>query len=97
MKTLRLLLGDQLNPNHSWFKNVDDEIYYVLMEVNQETSYVLHHAQKILAIFAAMRDFKEFLLKNNHQVVYIKINDKDIPAWFNVYSILRLINYKEKE
>ena len=75
MKTLRLILGDQLNPNHSWFKTTNDEIYYVLMEVKQETSYVLHHAQKIIAIFAAMRDFKGFLLKNNHHVIYIKIND----------------------
>ncbi|MFM8490721.1 MAG: cryptochrome/photolyase family protein, partial [Candidatus Methylopumilus sp.] len=41
MKTLRLILGDQLNPNHSWFKNTNDDIYYVLMEVKQETSYVL--------------------------------------------------------
>ena len=61
MKILRLILGDQLNPNHSWFKNIDDEILYVLMEVKQETNYVLHHAQKILAIFAAMRDFKNML------------------------------------
>jgi len=63
MKILRLILGDQLNSNHSWFKNTDDEILYVLMEVKQETSYVLHHAQKILAIFAAMRDFKSMLAK----------------------------------
>lgn len=63
MKILRLILGDQLNSNHSWFKNTDDEILYVLMEVKQETNYVLHHAQKILAIFAAMRDFKSMLAK----------------------------------
>jgi len=75
MKTLRLILGDQLNPNHSWFKNVDDEIIYVLMEVKQETNYVLHHAQKIIAIFAAMRDFQLSLTKNGHQVIYLKIND----------------------
>ena len=54
--TLRLLLGDQLNPAHSWFDAQDAGIVYVLMEVRQETDYVLHHAQKILAIFAAMRD-----------------------------------------
>ena len=76
MKILRLILGDQLNPNHSWFKNTDDEILYVLMEVKQETNYVLHHAQKILAIFAAMRDFKSALTKDNHQVIYLKINEK---------------------
>ena len=52
--TLRLLLGDQLNPEHSWFATQDDGVVYVLMEVRQETDYVLHHAQKILAIFAAM-------------------------------------------
>jgi Uncharacterized protein related to deoxyribodipyrimidine photolyase len=51
--TLRLLLGDQLNPQHSWFATRDDGVVYVLMEVRQETDYVLHHAQKILAIFAA--------------------------------------------
>jgi deoxyribodipyrimidine photolyase-related protein len=55
--TLRLVLGDQLNPEHSWFRQVDLQVVYVLMEVRQETDYVLHHAQKILAIFAAMRDF----------------------------------------
>ena len=57
MTMLRLLLGDQLNPEHSWFAASDPDVLYVLMEVRQETDYVLHHAQKILAIFAAMRDF----------------------------------------
>ncbi len=99
MKTLRLILGDQLNPNHSWFKNVDDEIYYVLMEVKQETNYVLHHAQKILAIFAAMRDFKEFLKKNNHQVVYIKINDESNQQSFksNLNALIKLLRIKKFE
>ena len=43
--TLRLLLGDQLNPAHSWFATQDEGVVYVLMEVRQETDYVLHHAQ----------------------------------------------------
>ena len=51
--TLRLVLGDQLNPEHSWFQTTDPQVVYVLMEVRQETDYVLHHAQKILAIFSA--------------------------------------------
>ena len=99
MKTLRLILGDQLNPNHSWFKNVDDEIYYVLMEVIQETNYVLHHAQKILAIFAAMRDFKEFLTKDNHQVIYIKINDESNQQSFksNLNTLIKLLHIKKFE
>jgi deoxyribodipyrimidine photolyase-related protein len=45
-KTLRLILGDQLNSNHSWFKNTDDSVTYVLMEIRTETDYVAHHIQK---------------------------------------------------
>ena len=44
------------------------------MEVKQETSYVLHHAQKVLAIFAAMRDFAEHLRVQGHRVRYIAID-----------------------
>lgn len=67
--TLRLVLGDQLNPEHSWFRKVDLQVVYVLMEVRQETDYVLHHAQKILAIFAAMRDFARQLHADGHRLV----------------------------
>ena len=104
MKTLRLILGDQLNPNHSWFKNVDEEIIYVLMEVKQETNYVLHHAQKIIAIFAAMRDFESSLTKNGHQVIYLKINDgvnqhsfkANLNVMFNQHNIKKF-EYQEPD
>jgi len=99
MKILRLILGDQLNLNHSWFKNTDDEILYVLMEVKQETNYVLHHAQKILAIFAAMRDFKSMLAKKNHQVIYFKINEKSNQQSFklNLNTLLTQHNIQKFE
>ena len=73
--TLRLILGDQLNLLHSWFTAVDDNVIYVLMELRQETDYVLHHAQKILAIFAAMRDFAAQLKTAGHRVHYMAIDD----------------------
>ena len=73
--TLRLVLGDQLNPLHSWFAAVDDSVVYVLMELRQETDYVLHHAQKILAIFAGMRDFAAQLQAAGHCVHYLQIDD----------------------
>lgn len=73
--TLRLILGDQLNPLHSWFQSVDPQVVYVLMEVRQETDYVLHHAQKILAIFAAMRDFARHLREQGHCVRYVALDD----------------------
>ena len=73
--TLRLILGDQLNPHHSWFQERRDDAVYLLMELRQETDYVLHHAQKILAVFAAMRDFARLLRDAGHRVRYLAIDD----------------------
>ena len=75
MTTLRLILGDQLNPNHRWFETVDPDIHYALMEVRSETDYVLHHAQKIIAIFAGMRDLAAQLKHNGHVVHYLTLDD----------------------
>ncbi len=77
MTTLRLILGDQLNPRHSWFSAPDGQTVHVLMEIRQETDYVLHHAQKIIAIFAAMRDFARQLREAGHRVHYLAIDDPD--------------------
>lgn len=68
-------MGDQLNAAHSWFGRTDDDVLYVMMEIKQETAYVLHHAQKVIAIFAAMRAFKDWLIAEGHQVVYLTISD----------------------
>jgi len=73
--TLRLILGDQLNPLHSWFATVRPDVVYVLMEMRQETDYVLHHAQKIIAMFAAMRALAQQLSEAGHRVHYLAIDD----------------------
>ncbi len=82
--TLRLVLGDQLNPLHHWFREADPSVIYLLMEVRAETDYVLHHAQKVLGIFAAMRDFARQLKAAGHRVRYVTIDDpsnrQSIPA-----------------
>ncbi len=77
MSTLRLILGDQLNPLHPWFESTNSDVLYVFMEVRQETDYVLHHAQKILAIFAGMRDLASKLRASGHRVHYFRIDDAD--------------------
>ncbi len=82
MTRLRLILGDQLDPNHPWFERIDPDTIHVMMEVRQETDYVRHHAQKIIAIFAAMRDFAARLRETGHRVDYLAIDD---PA--NLQSI----------
>lgn len=74
-KILRLILGDQLNSNHSWFKNLNPSVTYVLMELMQEQTYVKHHIQKILAFFGAMRQFATELKSAGHNVVYIPLDD----------------------
>lgn len=80
MTCLRLILGDQLNINHSWFAKAErsrGDLIYVLMEVRSETDYVVHHAQKILGIFAAMRAFAAALQKAGLAVHYLRLNDAD--------------------
>ncbi|NDC42944.1 MAG: cryptochrome/photolyase family protein, partial [Chitinophagia bacterium] len=76
-KTLRLILGDQLNLQHSWLAARDQGVTYVLMEVASETSYVRHHIQKVAGFFAAMRQFARQLETMQHRVVYIRLNDSD--------------------
>lgn len=77
MATLRLILGDQLDPQHDWFAHCDPGVVYVLMEVRQETDYVHHHAQKLIAVFAAMREFARRLRAAGHRVDYLAIDDPD--------------------
>ncbi|MFK7982853.1 MAG: cryptochrome/photolyase family protein [Saprospiraceae bacterium] len=74
-KTLRLILGDQLNYTHSWFSKVDKDVHYVLMEMRQETDYVKHHIQKIIGFFSAMRAFSSHLEAAGHQVIYYQLDD----------------------
>ena len=76
-RTLRLILGDQLNWAHHWFKQPDEDVLYVMMEIRQETDYVRHHAQKVIAIFAAMREFARQLSAEGHRVHYLHIDDLD--------------------
>jgi len=73
--TLRLILGDQLNINHSWYQEADPSVIYTLMEVRTETDYVWHHIQKVCAFFAAMEEFAAKLTEMGHAVHYIKLDD----------------------
>ncbi|MCH7404595.1 cryptochrome/photolyase family protein [Belliella aquatica] len=76
-KTLRLILGDQLNSKHSWFQNQSPEVTYLLMEMKQETDYVKHHIQKVVGFFLAMRNFSKSLTETGHQVIYLNLDDEE--------------------
>lgn len=75
MTILRLILGDQLNYKHSWYGQRQDNVHYLIMEMKQETDYVVHHAQKLIGFFAAMHNFANYLRKHGHNVVRLQIND----------------------
>jgi len=98
-KTLRLVLGDQLNPAHSWFKKRDDSVTFLLMEVKQETDYVLHHVQKICAFFLAMRQFASYLESRGHNVLYLRLDDKNNVQSIegNVRKIIKAYEYDRFE
>lgn len=69
-KTLRLVLGDQLNSQHSWYESTSSDTIYVMMEVLSETNYVRHHVQKVTGFFLAMRAFADQLQEGGHEVLY---------------------------
>lgn len=74
-KILRVILGDQLNENHSWFKDDAENIVYAMFEIKQETNYVKHHIQKVVGFFLAMRNFANRLKNKGFNVEYFKISD----------------------
>ncbi len=86
MKKLRLILGDQLNSEHSWFSEKDKNTVYLMAEMRQETDYVKHHIQKVVAFFMSMRNFATFLQSSGHEVIYIKILNEE-----NVQNLEQII------
>jgi deoxyribodipyrimidine photolyase-related protein len=80
----RLILGDQLNPQHSWFSQVEpDKLCYYLVEAFEELTYAPHHRQKMLGFLGAMRAFADHLRAQGHSVRYLSVKDRiqDIPAF----------------
>jgi deoxyribodipyrimidine photolyase-related protein len=74
--TLRLILGDQLNINHSWHEQQDDGVCYLMAEMLSETGYVRHHIQKVVGFFLSMRHFAESLQEKGQQVHYLRLDDE---------------------
>ncbi len=76
MRSLRLILGDQLSELIAALQGIDKTNDVVLLcEVMQETTYVRHHQKKIAFIFSAMRHFAEELINKGFNVRYVKLDD----------------------
>jgi len=83
-KILRLVLGDQLNSQHSWFTLPNSSVTYLMLEMRQETDYVTHHIQKVVGFFLSMRQFAQDLQEQGHQFIYLTLDDpqnqQSLPA-----------------
>jgi deoxyribodipyrimidine photolyase-related protein len=90
---LRLVLGDQLNMQHSWFATKNDEVLYALMEVRTETDYAWHHIQKACAFFAAMEHFATDLSTLGQSVIYLKLNDVENRQSFSANCDMLIKKY----
>ena len=76
MKTLRLILGDQLTPSIATLDEADRQHDIILMaELADETAYVPHHKQKIAFILSAMRHFADELRGDGWRVDYVRLDD----------------------
>jgi deoxyribodipyrimidine photolyase-related protein len=76
VRNLILVLGDQLSPNLSSLRAGDPTQDRVLMvEAQEEATYVRHHKKKIAFLFSAMRHFAEELRAAGWQVDYVKLDD----------------------
>lgn len=94
MRTLRLILGDQLNGAHSWYQEKSETTWYCFFEMRQETDYVQHHIQKVIAFFASMRTFASELRAEGHQVIYFELDHPENTQ--NLVQNLSLLIAKHK-
>lgn len=82
--SIKFILGDQLNAHHSWFRETDENVLFVMAELRQETDYTRHHIQKVCAFFAAMEQFSLALQKAGHHVLHLTLDQtsqyQDLPS-----------------
>lgn len=78
MKTLRLILGDQLTHSLASLQSLDaNNDIIMLCETLEEATYVKHHQQKLVFTFSTMRHFAEELRRKKLTVHYVKIDDPE--------------------
>lgn len=78
MKTLRLILNDQLSTTLASLRHINIENDIVMLcETKEEATYVKHHKQKLIFSFSAMRHFANELRAKKIKVHYISIDDPD--------------------
>jgi deoxyribodipyrimidine photolyase-related protein len=78
MKTLRVILGDQLSEKISSLSDLNTATDIVMLcEVRAEATYVKHHQLKIAFLFSAMRHFADDLSRKDINIHYVKLDDNN--------------------
>jgi deoxyribodipyrimidine photolyase-related protein len=69
------------------------------MEVQQETTYTLHHIQKVAGFFAAMRAFADKLKSHGHKVHYFRLDEGENKQTFedNIRDLIRKYGFDRFE
>ena len=97
MRSLRLILADQLSDTLATLRDSDPrEDILMLCEVQEEATYVKHHKKKIAFLFAAMRHFAERLRDCGFHVHYVKLTDPKNTGSFQT-EVARAIKLFEPE
>lgn len=78
MKTLRLIMGDQLSASLSSLADINaDQDLIWMCEVGDEATHIKHHKKKIAFLFSAMRHFAQELEEKGYSVHYTRLDDVD--------------------
>lgn len=77
MKTLRVILTDQLSVNISSLEDCSQSDIIFMCELLQEFNYVKHHKKKIAFLLSAMRHFADELAEQHYNIIYTYLDDVD--------------------
>ena len=100
MKTLQLILGDQLSESISSLQDYKSDTDIIFMcEVWNEATHFKHHKKKIAFIFSAMRHFASALRNKGFNVEYTALDDPDntgslsgeVKRMLSKYSVDRIV------
>lgn len=83
VRNLVMVLGDQLDRDSAAFDGFDTGTDAVLMmEVDEEASYVPQHKIRLVLFFAAMRHFRDELRERGRTVHYIELTERGNEGGF---------------
>lgn len=97
MRTLRVILWDQLSCDISCLTNIDKNKDIILLaELKDECTYVKHHKKKLVFLLSAMRHFREELISKGYSVCYIYLDDPKNTG-FLLTEVQRAIEHYQAE